>query len=154
MKMSTCNLHGTNTRAGITGRVENISLRQFIASSVLKYQNTHPEIWLESGSLIFGPLDAEAAMALPNPDFHVLQDRFLRIHDKKTKRLWFLWSVNELKTQPTVVGNVVVMEDVHFLEEIGMEMDFSVIEKQRKLPLKQFYRCPLRDRTQGLDRAC
>lgn len=104
MKMSTCNLHGTNTRAGITGRVENISLRQFIASSVLKYQNTHPEIWLESGSLIFGPLDAEAAMALPNPDFHVLQDRFLRIHDKKTKRLWFLWSVNELKTQPTVVG--------------------------------------------------
>ncbi|XP_065930911.1 bridge-like lipid transfer protein family member 1 isoform X5 [Magallana gigas] len=104
VKMSTCNLHGTNTRAGITGRVENISLRQFIASSVLKYQNTHPEIWLESGSLIFGPLDAEAAMALPNPDFHVLQDRFLRIHDKKTKRLWFLWSVNELKTQPTVVG--------------------------------------------------
>lgn len=104
MKMSTCNLHGTNTRAGITGRVENISLRQFIASSVLKSQNTHPEIWLESGSLIFGPLDAEAAMALPNPDFHVLQDRFLRIHDKKSKRLWFLWSLNELKTQPTVVG--------------------------------------------------
>ena len=61
-------------------------------------------MWLESGSLIFGPLDAEAAMALPNPDFHALQDKFLKIHDKKTKRLWFLWPVNDLKILPTVVG--------------------------------------------------
>lgn len=104
MKLSTCNLHGTNTRAGVTGRVEKISLRQFISSSVLKSEESHPELWLESGSLIFGPLDAEAAMALPNPDFHGLQDKFLKIHDKKTKRLWFLWPVNELKIQPTVVG--------------------------------------------------
>ncbi|XP_056013431.1 bridge-like lipid transfer protein family member 1 isoform X4 [Ostrea edulis] len=104
VKLSTCNLHGTNTRAGVTGRVEKISLRQFISSSVLKSEESHPELWLESGSLIFGPLDAEAAMALPNPDFHGLQDKFLKIHDKKTKRLWFLWPVNELKIQPTVVG--------------------------------------------------
>ncbi|XP_062586140.1 bridge-like lipid transfer protein family member 1 isoform X2 [Saccostrea cucullata] len=104
VKLSTCNLHGTNTRAGITGRIENFSLRQFISSAVLKTDESHPELWLESGSLIFGPLDAEAAMALPNPDFHDLQDKFLRIHDKKTKRLWFLWPVCELKVQPTVVG--------------------------------------------------
>jgi hypothetical protein len=33
---------------------------------------------LESGGLTIGPIDAEAAMALPNPDFHKIQDNFLK----------------------------------------------------------------------------
>lgn len=43
-------------------------------------------------------------MVLLNLDFYVLQDRFLRIYDKKIKRLWFFWLVNELKIQLIVVG--------------------------------------------------
>jgi len=100
IKLSTCNLHGTNTRAGITARVEHISLTQFISSSALKHDSSQSDLWLESGGLTIGPIDAEAAMALPNPDFHKIQDNFLKIHDKKTKRLWFVWPPEEVRVLP------------------------------------------------------
>ncbi|XP_076117611.1 bridge-like lipid transfer protein family member 1 isoform X3 [Mytilus galloprovincialis] len=104
IKLSTCNLHGTNTRAGITARVEHISLTQFISSSALKHDSSQLDLWFESGGLTIGPIDGEAAMALPNPDFHKIQDNFLKIHDKKTRRLWFLWPPEEIKVLPLVIG--------------------------------------------------
>ena len=91
VKLSTCNLHGHNTRAGITARLDHISLQQYISSSALKKEASHQDMWLESGNLYIGPIDIEAAMALPNPDYHSIQDTFLKLHDKKTHRLWFLW---------------------------------------------------------------
>lgn len=38
----------------------------------------------------------ESASALPIPEhcLHLVQHNFLKIHDKKHKRLWFLWSSN------------------------------------------------------------
>lgn len=79
-------------------------MTQFISSSALKNDSNQSDLWLESGGLTIGPIDAEAAMALPNPDFHKLQDDFLKLHDKKTKRLWFLWPTEEVKILPVVVG--------------------------------------------------
>ncbi|KAK3099624.1 hypothetical protein FSP39_007134 [Pinctada imbricata] len=104
VKLSTCNLHGTNTRAGITARVEHISLQQYVASSALKQDTNQQDLWLESGSLVIGPIDVEAAMALPNPDYHSIQDAFLKLHDKKTKRLWFLWPVDTLHNVLPIVN--------------------------------------------------
>jgi hypothetical protein len=72
-------------------------LTQFISSSALKHDSSQSDLWLESGGLTIGPIDAEAAMALPNPDFHKIQDNFLKIHDKKTKRLWFVWPPGEVR---------------------------------------------------------
>lgn len=79
-------------------------MTQFISSSALKNDSNQSDLWLESGGLTIGPIDAEAAMALPNPDFHKLQNDFLTLHDKKTKRLWFLWPTEEVKILPVVVG--------------------------------------------------
>lgn len=42
----------------------------------------------------FGPLVIEAAMSGSNDketSNHALQQRFLRMHDEKLKKLWFLW---------------------------------------------------------------
>ncbi|XP_034234984.1 transmembrane protein KIAA1109 isoform X3 [Thrips palmi] len=51
------------------------------------------ELWLEVGSVAFGPLVVEAAISLPSPQhsLHLVQHKYLKIHDDRIKRLWFLW---------------------------------------------------------------
>ena len=106
LRLSTCNLHGNNTRAGINCLIEHISLKQFISTAPIKHHSdTSPtEVWLESGGLSLGPINAEAAMALPNQDFHSIQDDFLKLHDKKTNRLWFLWPGDGVMVSTSVLG--------------------------------------------------
>ncbi|KAJ9593935.1 hypothetical protein L9F63_014649, partial [Diploptera punctata] len=62
------------------------------------------ELWLEVGSVTLGPLVVEAAMSLPTPEhnLHLVQHRYLRTHDEKHKRLWFLWSGES--SNPKTVG--------------------------------------------------
>lgn len=43
-------------------------------------------------------------MALPNPDYHSIQDSFLKLHDNKTKRLWFIWPQDVVKISHLVIG--------------------------------------------------
>ena len=43
-------------------------------------------------------------MALPGPDFHSMQDDFLKLHDFKTGRLWFLWPGDGVKVSTSVMG--------------------------------------------------
>ena len=43
-------------------------------------------------------------MALPNQDFHNIQDNFLKLHDFKTNRLWFLWPGDGIKVSTSVMG--------------------------------------------------
>lgn len=57
--------------------------------------NKNANVWLEAGGFALGPINLEAAMALPNLHLHNIQDLFLRLHDKKFKRLWFLWPAEE-----------------------------------------------------------
>lgn len=105
VRLSMCNLHGTNTRAGITGLVEQIGLRQFICTAPsASAQCTEYDIWLESGMFSMGPLNVEAAMALPCPELHAVQDAFLKSHDRNTKRLWFLWNQSFNVGNPAVAG--------------------------------------------------
>ncbi|XP_071088521.1 bridge-like lipid transfer protein family member 1 [Haliotis cracherodii] len=93
VRISTCNLHGNNTRSGITCVVDQVTLKQHISCAPLRLEPGHPEMWLDAGGFSFGPLNVEAAMALPNSELHYIQDHFLHMHDKKTRRLWFLWPI-------------------------------------------------------------
>lgn len=104
VRLATCNLHGENTRAGITGLIEHISFKQFISTAPIRHDISQPEIWIESGGLSLGPVKAEAAMALPNQDFQYIQHQFLTNHDASSKRLWFLWPPSSLDTPSMVVG--------------------------------------------------
>lgn len=82
------------------------------------------ESWLEVGSISLGPLVIEAAMSLSSPEqsLHLVQHkyvffsllissfnnqyfRYLRSHDDRTKKLWFLWnSENEGHSSKRPVG--------------------------------------------------
>ncbi|XP_059164299.1 bridge-like lipid transfer protein family member 1 [Physella acuta] len=95
VRVANCNLHGPSTRAGITGMIEKVELKQYVSCTSPK-RNLHN--WLEAGGLSLGPIMLEAAMALAHPQLYQNQNRFLRLHDTKTKRLWFLWTEAELPT--------------------------------------------------------
>ncbi|KAH3829887.1 hypothetical protein DPMN_103118, partial [Dreissena polymorpha] len=104
LKIATCNLHGEHTRAGITGFMEHIEVKQYISTAPIRHDISQPEVWIESGGVSLGPIKAEAAMALTNQDFHELQNKFLTIHDASTKRLWFLWPIHALSSSNLVIG--------------------------------------------------
>jgi len=58
------------------------------------------EPWLEVGCVSFGPLILETATALPIPEhcLHLVQNDYLKLHDERSKRLYFLWSLSSLDT--------------------------------------------------------
>uniref|UniRef100_A0A182XZU0 Bridge-like lipid transfer protein family member 1 C-terminal domain-containing protein n=1 Tax=Anopheles stephensi TaxID=30069 RepID=A0A182XZU0_ANOST len=63
------------------------------------------EPWLEVGCVSLGPIIIEAASALPIPEhcLHLVQHSYLKVHDEKNKKLWFLWSTS---TDPVRCGCV------------------------------------------------
>ena len=96
IRLSTCNLHGKNNGAGISALITNINLRQFVLSiPISQYYRSQSDCWLEAGGVCLGPLSIDAALALPRPEYRELQDNFLKFHDRKSHRLWFLWSAGE-----------------------------------------------------------
>ncbi|GAB0095271.1 Protein KIAA1109 [Sergentomyia squamirostris] len=62
--------------------------------------------WLEVGCVSLGPIIIEAASALPIPEhcLHLVQHNYLKVHDEKSKRLWFLWGINLENTKCGCVG--------------------------------------------------
>ncbi|KAF7987765.1 hypothetical protein HCN44_003628 [Aphidius gifuensis] len=119
IRISTCNLHGQQVKSGVTGVLPAILLRQFVSAAghYTNASNTNTtgstkshsqantsnnnkilndgssDIWLEVGSVSLGPVIIEAAISLPTPEhnLHLIQSKFLKMHDESTKKLWFLW---------------------------------------------------------------
>ena len=130
VRLATCNLHGDNTRAGITGLIEHISFKQFISTAPIRHDLSQPETWIESGGLSLGPIKAEAAMALPNPDFINIQHQFLILHDTISKRLWFLWPPSSLDTPSLVLGKCGCIGGCAFFGANKNGVDFFHPKKQ------------------------
>lgn len=107
-KLSMCNVHGCRLNSGITGLVDKICIKQFL----LKEPNFEPTTstsikhaihgtifnhvegnWTEVFSLTFGPifLDTATEPPLATASFATNQESFLKLHDERNKRLWFLW---------------------------------------------------------------
>lgn len=64
------------------------------------------EPWLEVGCVSFGPLILETATALPIPEhcLHLVQNDYLKLHDERTKRLTFLWTVSTVDVKCGCLG--------------------------------------------------
>ena len=89
----------------MTALIPNLNIKQLLLSSPVDQDYSKPaDLWLEAGGVSLGPLNVDAAMALPSPEFHPIQDTFLKLHDKKTHRLWFLWPPDLSVMSPRVVG--------------------------------------------------
>ncbi|KAI0212656.1 hypothetical protein LSAT2_002397 [Lamellibrachia satsuma] len=92
IRLSTCNLHGKNNKAGITALIPHIKVKQFVLSlPTLNQYNSNTDLWLESGSVSLGPITVNSAMALEYPELRHIQDTFLKRYDRRSCRLNFLW---------------------------------------------------------------
>uniref|UniRef100_A0A1B6DJ95 Bridge-like lipid transfer protein family member 1 C-terminal domain-containing protein n=2 Tax=Clastoptera arizonana TaxID=38151 RepID=A0A1B6DJ95_9HEMI len=132
IRFSTCNLHGNQVKSGLTGVLPAVHIRQMIAvanhfghsSGGGSNSNTNTtgsgrsqhtrsgagadglELWLEVGSVSFGPLIVEAAASLSNTDqnLHLVQHKYLKTHDDRSRRLWFLWATDNTSTSAGKCG--------------------------------------------------
>lgn len=93
--MASCNLHTDSTKTGVTVFVHKIDISQYVlllAGNKIKNQVGQEEAcWLEAASLHAGPIISDICLeedTILNPTD---QKGFLEKHDKKTRRLWFLW---------------------------------------------------------------
>ncbi|XP_059485480.1 bridge-like lipid transfer protein family member 1 isoform X2 [Neocloeon triangulifer] len=106
IRLSTCNLHGSQVKSGVTALLPVVQIRQFICmqgnygtgtnrsqGSGVGGSKESSDAWLEVGSISLGPLVIEAAMSLSSPEqsLHLVQHKYLRTHDERTRKLWFLW---------------------------------------------------------------
>ena len=97
---------------GVTAIIKNIELRQYISTNkkIDRFDTSsshHPDIWAESGAIKVGPIYVEGALAkhgVKNPNFQINQHCFLQKHDRRTKKLWFLWPLAITKVSPSVHG--------------------------------------------------
>ncbi|XP_053959946.1 bridge-like lipid transfer protein family member 1 isoform X4 [Anastrepha ludens] len=82
----------------------NRKLRDSFSECKRAYETEFFENWIEVGCTSLGPILLEGASALPIPDhkLHIVQHNFLREHDAKYKRLWFLWNANSSNATPAL----------------------------------------------------
>ena len=53
----------------------------------------HLDEWLEAGEVRMGPVLSRVFVATSELKMNKMQEEFLRFHDRKTRRLYFLWDV-------------------------------------------------------------
>lgn len=119
LRLSFCNLHGAGFATGVTGLLPNIKLVLYTQTNMQTNVHHHSsgstnsqnrpsenENWVGVGSVSLGPLLIEAASSLPQTpkNMHLVQQKFLRLHDDKTKRLWFLWPNDSRTSQCGCTG--------------------------------------------------
>lgn len=106
VRLSLCNLHGSGFGSGVTALLPNIKVSLYTQTNIQTNAHHHSngssasnaklpdnENWVGVGSVSLGPLLLEAASSLPQSpkNMQYVQQKFVRLHDEKTKRLWFLW---------------------------------------------------------------
>ncbi|XP_060850802.1 bridge-like lipid transfer protein family member 1 isoform X1 [Rhopalosiphum padi] len=116
LRLSHCNLHSNHLKSGITLVIPAVKLKQFICAgaqntlglnsntnttgsnrsqqrNISGISNENQEMWLEIGSASLGPFILELASSLSDSDknLHLVQHKYLKLHDDRYKRLWFLW---------------------------------------------------------------
>ncbi|XP_041120866.1 transmembrane protein KIAA1109-like isoform X5 [Polyodon spathula] len=96
IRFANCNLHNQAVGEGISAVVQDFHIRQYIEQQDNCRLGVQPSVlhrsyWLEAGSVNFGLITTDVALAADHPSKHEIQRLFLEMHDNRTKRLWFLW---------------------------------------------------------------
>ncbi|XP_072563835.1 bridge-like lipid transfer protein family member 1 isoform X4 [Paramormyrops kingsleyae] len=104
IRLANCNLHNQAVGEGVSAVVQDVQLRQYIeqqdgARLSLQPPQLRRPLWLEAGSVTFALLTADIALAADHPAKHEAQRQFLELHDGRTKRLWFLWPEDVLRSK-------------------------------------------------------
>ncbi|XP_072350620.1 bridge-like lipid transfer protein family member 1, partial [Scyliorhinus torazame] len=104
IRIAACNLHNQAVGEGVSAVIQDVQLRQYIEQFENCRLGIQPTVlrrscWLEAGSVNFGLITADVALAADHPAKHEVQRQFLEAHDNRTKRLWFLWPDDDVKNK-------------------------------------------------------
>ncbi|KAK9398896.1 hypothetical protein NXF25_013865 [Crotalus adamanteus] len=104
VRIASCNLHNQSVGEGISAAIQDFQIRQYIEQANNCQTSLQPAVlrrayWLEAGSINFGLITADVALAADRYSKHQAQRRFLETHDSRTKRLWFLWPDDNTKNK-------------------------------------------------------
>jgi len=95
VRLGMCTLHSATTQRGISLLIPHVSAKQFVLSvpvtDLYNDERMQSVCWLEAGGIGLGPIIIDAALALPNPELLRAQREFVALHDRRTRRLSFLW---------------------------------------------------------------
>lgn len=95
VRLAMCTLHSAATQRGISLLIPHVSAKQFVLSvpvtDLYNDEKAQNICWLEAGGVGLGPIIIDAALALPNPELLNAQREFIALHDRRTRRLSFLW---------------------------------------------------------------
>lgn len=91
VRIASCNLHNQSISEGISAAIQDFQIRQYIEQGNNCRTSLQPAIlrrayWLEAGSINFGLITADVALAADRYSKHEAQRHFLEIHDNRTKR--------------------------------------------------------------------
>nr|XP_033794435.1 transmembrane protein KIAA1109 homolog isoform X3 [Geotrypetes seraphini] len=104
IRVANCNLHNQSVGEGISAAVQDVQLRQYIEQLDSCKVGLQPAVlrrayWLEAGSLSFGLITTDVALAADHSSKHEVQRLFLETHDRRSRRLWFLWPEDNVKNK-------------------------------------------------------
>ncbi|KAG8454096.1 hypothetical protein GDO86_000656, partial [Hymenochirus boettgeri] len=104
IRLANCNLHNRAVGEGISAAIQDVQLRQYIEQLDSSKVGLQPAVlrrayWLETGSVMFGLITADIALAADHSSKHEVQRHFLETHDTRSKRLWFLWPDDTVKNK-------------------------------------------------------
>lgn len=107
VRLANCNLHGKHVTSGLSCTIYDMSLRQLLWQPQKYHHGANTEkstnnktntdgadlLWLEVGAVDFGPLVLESAVSADSKEQNLcsFQQKFLKTHDDRFKKLWFLW---------------------------------------------------------------
>lgn len=96
--MASCNLHTLGSKTGMSLIIHKIDISQYVLLLPVNKLKNPPgqkeSCWLEAGSFRAGPVISDILLneGLQQPS---QQREFLKKHDDKSRRLWFLWKNNK-----------------------------------------------------------
>ena len=126
-----------------------ISLHELIANFMTDKPD-NSDIWLEAGSLVFGPVSFESSSCLSDLQFEQSQHQFLCTHDTRTRRLWFLWSdvkKDDVVNDVTSAANCGCFGGCEFFGSDEYDTKLCSHHKQQPAP-GSLYSAPLLTRTE------
>lgn len=124
LRVARCNLHAE--QSGLSLLLQSTTVSQFAMPADAP--------WLKVGELALGPLIAETATRCPPCTRGCAESSFLRVHDARTRRLWFLWPELKQKSCCGCLGGCAFFDDVDS-EHFGNLLYESTCESPRTSPL-------------------
>ena len=90
-------MHNPKVNTGRSIIIDNITLKQYLRSELMdnttspSVNENNSHLWLEVATVVIGPINVDMSIRAARSYLHLYQEKWLKKHDRKSRRLHFLW---------------------------------------------------------------